>query len=98
PIVAQLAAATGQVVAWAGNTCDGNEGKVEGCDGGCINFVGRFSIQTFDPVNAHCVSVFEDQDCNSEVGVYLNQDLGSCITVNTGTAVGSFICNPGNTC
>ncbi|KAJ7679835.1 hypothetical protein B0H17DRAFT_943813 [Mycena rosella] len=102
PLFAQFVAGAGTdglAVGWTSNHCDGSEGKLEHCDGGCIDFRGRFSIQTFDPTGpGHCIALYQDEDCSLLVGTALNQGLGSCLGVNTGTPVLSFACFPGNFC
>ncbi|KAJ6600782.1 hypothetical protein B0H10DRAFT_1678356, partial [Mycena sp. CBHHK59/15] len=86
---------------WSGNTCNAAEGADVACNGAGIGYQGRHSIEvtrTTVVSGLHCLSLFEDANCNSEVGIILNQGGGSCVNVNTGTAVNSFRCFSGNTC
>ncbi|KAJ7124091.1 hypothetical protein C8R43DRAFT_958775 [Mycena crocata] len=91
PILAQLLPAAADIIAWSGSSCDGGQGGDVACDGGCIGFQDRHSFRVVES-GSHCVSVFEDGNCNHLVGVYLNQggiSGSNCVNVNTGTAIPS---------
>ncbi|KAJ7263127.1 hypothetical protein B0H12DRAFT_1230978 [Mycena haematopus] len=108
-----LAALTvkGDIIAWSGNSCNGDEGANVACNGACIAFDGRHSfevrltrlfLQTHNPQvvtgGSHCVVMFEDDGCVGETFQFGPETEGNCINVNTGTPIGSFTCSPNSSC
>ncbi|PPQ93406.1 hypothetical protein CVT25_004723 [Psilocybe cyanescens] len=96
-LVTLVSISKADIVAFSGNTCDGNGGSNVKCDGKCIGFSGRHSYRVF-PAGNHCVTYFQNNGCSVNVGSAQNPGNGACSNVNTGTAVNSIRCSPNNVC
>ncbi|KAF8192919.1 hypothetical protein BJ912DRAFT_249767 [Pholiota molesta] len=85
------------IIAFSGTLCDGDAGSDVACDGSCHSFSTRHSFQVV-ATGAHCVTAFQNANCDTLVGVFQGQGNSSCVHVNTGTSVQSFICAADNIC
>ncbi|KAJ7581604.1 hypothetical protein C8J56DRAFT_793202 [Mycena floridula] len=83
----------GDLVAFSGDSCDGNEGNDAPCDGSCISFSGRHSFEVTASSN-RCVTLFQNGGCTGESFNFGSEAPGECINVNTGTDIESFSCVP----
>ncbi|KAF5328736.1 hypothetical protein D9619_011492 [Psilocybe cf. subviscida] len=81
------------IVAFSGNSCDGDVGNTVQCDGSCHQFGGRHSVRVNG--GAHCVTFFENNSCTFQesLGGTSIVNGNSCANVNTGGPVGSFLCS-----
>ncbi|KAF9477197.1 hypothetical protein BDN70DRAFT_767270, partial [Pholiota conissans] len=99
PLLVFVAFATADIIAFSGNLCDGDAGSDVACDGSCHSFSNRHSFQVSQlATGAHCVTAFENANCDTLVGVFQGQGNSSCANVNTGTNVQSFICATDDVC
>ncbi|KAJ7587709.1 hypothetical protein C8J56DRAFT_786598 [Mycena floridula] len=85
--------AKADIVAFSGDACSGARGLNITCNGGCIAFDGRHSLEVVSGHN-ECVILFEGEGCTGEAFNFGSEVNGACINVNTGTPIGSFSCSP----
>ncbi|KAJ7586996.1 hypothetical protein C8J56DRAFT_787254 [Mycena floridula] len=79
------------IIAWSGDSCNGDEGGNAPCDGSCIPFGGRHSFEVVAG-GSHCVTLFQGSGCSGEAFNFGRETTGQCINVNTGTDIESFTC------
>ncbi|PPQ65705.1 hypothetical protein CVT26_000322 [Gymnopilus dilepis] len=92
-----VAKSSGDIVAFSGSSCDGDEGDNVPCQDECIDFNTRHSFRVLAS-GTHCVVAFEDGACSIPVGSIENSGGGHCSNVNTGTTVLSLRCSPNSAC
>ncbi|KAF8185684.1 hypothetical protein BJ912DRAFT_1113997 [Pholiota molesta] len=94
-----VSASADTIVAYSGSSCDGTVGSVVTCDGSCIQFSGRHSLE-ISGGGTHCITYFENTSCTFFEGQGGTDIVGSgvCHNVNTGGDVSAFMCAPTTTC
>ncbi|KAJ6470956.1 hypothetical protein C8R45DRAFT_836621 [Mycena sanguinolenta] len=96
-VLVSAMAVKGDIIAWSGDACNGDEGNNVPCDGSCRSFDGRHSFEVVTG-GTHCVTLFEDDGCVGQTFQFGVEAEGQCINVNTGTPIGSFTCSGSSSC
>ncbi|KAJ7195739.1 hypothetical protein B0H12DRAFT_1298380 [Mycena haematopus] len=87
----------GDIIAWSGDSCNGDEGSNVACNGACIAFDGRHSFEVCS-TRLFLHTYFQDDGCVGESFQFGPETEGNCINVNTGTPIGSFTCSSNSAC
>ncbi|KAH9474767.1 hypothetical protein JR316_0013232 [Psilocybe cubensis] len=91
-----VSAQAATIVAYSGNTCNGNVGNTVPCDGSCRSFSGRHSLKISGGGPGNCVTVYNKAGCQHErfdQWTSFRLDSGVCRNINTGYGVESFRCS-----